>query len=482
MENEVLDFVKKNIDRVVTDVTKRTKLRFKVPVHEIKNIEFIEPSEMISYTFIYPESEAITGSIDDFLSIFGEDNFTKVEYEVEVNVTVKKDKIKIEDVDNFYIFLDYKSFFNSLSDIDILDSTSKLIVVILSEECNFESEFIKIFNYSSFEKNNLYDNKIKSDELKLLNELNSIFKDKELDNFLVYPLSWLSVNKKYDSYKLFNYTVIETFFSIISNKVVSKDNFIIRGYKTIDLKISKQFNYSPKSVESIEQLMRFIIDKQRGYDKLILLRNTLTLYLDSEENSEGLNDKIYEIKKNVEYNFNVYIQDKIKVFLEQKNKILQEFILATKKIDELTNSLITQFRTVILSLLGTIFLTLLGNVSKANSKPMINLVLLSYLVYFIVNLFIIIDQKKQKESLLCGLKTYTEEVGNIGSIKKDDDMSYEKLKEKYLNKTITNYYDTRLFMIVSLGFLIATFTLLYLSNRFEFFNAIKEIVKWLVGY
>ncbi|EMF0504330.1 hypothetical protein IBQ18_002763, partial [Enterococcus hirae] len=156
--------------------------------------------------------------------------------------------------------------------------------------------------------------------------LNTLFRKKELENYLKYPLTWISIDGSTDL-SLLNNEALLCFFSIISNSIVSEEDiFIIRGYKTVSLTIDKNDKISNNSCQIIGDMTKFIIDEQRSQDKLILLRNTLTLYMNTEESVDGLESKFKDIKKSMDFNFNLYIQDKVKLFLDQKNKLLHEFI------------------------------------------------------------------------------------------------------------------------------------------------------------
>ncbi|EKO5664562.1 hypothetical protein P0W49_002688, partial [Enterococcus faecalis] len=277
---------------------------------------------------------------------------------------------------------------------------------------------------------------------------------------------------------LFRKQIVDTFFSIICNRKDenNKNLYIIRGYKTIRFDSNGELRDS-SSCKILGELLKFIIDEQRVNDKLIILRNTLSLYLNSEGTISDLENNLIEIKKNVNYNFNAYVQDKVKIFLNQKNKVLQECISTAKKIDELTNSLITQLKSILLSLIGTIFLGLLNDLNKGKTYAIINLVLLSYIVYFFVNWIIIFSQDKQKTALLDSFKQYILFVGI-----RDDDFNYDNLRDKYLKENLNIYDKYRKWALICLGVLIIIFILIYTSIRFRFWDLPIVIIKWFIGY
>ncbi|ELS0310475.1 hypothetical protein R4W75_002600, partial [Enterococcus faecalis] len=148
-----------------------------------------------------------------------------------------------------------------------------------------------------------------------------------------------------------------------------------------------------------------------------------------------------------------------------------------KKIDELTNSLITQLKSILLSLIGTIFLGLLNDLNKGKTYAIINLVLLSYIVYFFVNWIIIFSQDKQKTALLDSFKQYILFVGI-----RDDDFNYDNLRDKYLKENLNIYDKYRKWALICLGVLIIIFILIYTSIRFRFWDLPIVIIKWFIGY
>ncbi|EOS7826847.1 hypothetical protein EWX99_RS01330, partial [Enterococcus hirae] len=150
-------------------------------------------------------------------------------------------------------------------------------------------------------------------------------------------------------------------------------------------------------------------------------------------------------------------------------------------IQDLTNNLVSQIRTVSLSLLGTVFLSFLKETVNQKTLSIMNLVLLSYIFYFTVNLIIVFKQNNQKKSLLNSLNRYTKELGVINQ-HKENVVSYENLKEDYLQESIDIYNSYRCWVIFGLIVLIVLFFIMYLSNRIDSFSYPKEILKFLIGY
>lgn len=479
MYSQLLEFIQFNSDKVVVDAVRRIVLRFNKVVRELQPEQFPSMSAAVSYSIIYKGDKTDYKNIQEFISSFSEDNIQLVTDSVEINLKIKKDKIIDNEYENFYFFKDYQGFFKSIQNIELKKENKKLIILILSEERLFNSNFLSVINLKK--KRQEISTDIDRIAYSKYVTLNSLYKDKKLKNYLYYPATWISVeDTQCVDYHFYNQT-LNSFFSIISNAVLPNNKYVIRGYKTIYFFNEHGKDFSVESCKVIDELMDFLIDEQRNHDKLLLLRNTMSLYLSSDETVAGLEKNINEIKKNVEFNFNAYIQNKVELFLDQKNKLLQEYISTTKKVEDLTSNLVSQIRTIMLSLLGTIFLTLLGEIKSAETKVMLNLVLLSFTFYFCINWFLVFRQKKQKDILLNNLEVYTDEIGKIDG-NTDSSFSYKNLRERYLEQTEKTYLKYRLWTLIGLSILIVFFMIIYISNRFHVFYCVKDIVKFIIGY
>ncbi len=428
-------------------------------------------------------------SLSDLKDLNGKTYKTKND-EVLVTTTIKKD-VFIEEYKlvNKYLFTTLEDFLYSLEQNKLSWNSLdfKMNIFLLESKTSFKSSFkssflnIELFNP---EQRQIADEKIPKldvDRFIRFNKIYEVYDDKQIKTYFDYPQTWLSNNKSNVS-NLINNKLLNTFIKIICNNDLGKNRYLIRGHKTITLTLEyTEDNIQEKEAVQVGELFNFILDDEKHHDKLNILRNTLTIFLDSDSNVDNFVEKCDEILKSVKYNFNLYIQDRVKLFLEQKNKLLHEFINTTRKIEELTGHLIGQIRTVSLSLLGTIFLSLLNNINQGKSRAILNLVILSYVFYLVLNFLIVYKQDKQKEALLRNLKEYTEELGAIGD-NKDNNLSYSSLKVKYLDSSLEYYENYRLSLMIGLFILSTLFIMLYFSMRFNIFPFVKNIIKFIIGY
>lgn len=78
MQNQILNFVEKYNDKVVTDVARRMELRFIVPVNELDSIDFLNKSEIVSNSFIYDSLDPFVGNVAEFIKSFGDNGYKEV--------------------------------------------------------------------------------------------------------------------------------------------------------------------------------------------------------------------------------------------------------------------------------------------------------------------------------------------------------------------------------------------------------------------
>ncbi|MBF0015872.1 hypothetical protein HAX42_16865 [Enterococcus casseliflavus] len=364
-----------------------------------------------------------------------------------------------------WIDTDYKMFVFIIDDTNVNFQTDFLCVQSLKKDLGTESDRITEYakgRYTSF--NNIY---------------SSIYDDKKLMSYFEFPLAWLPICES-ESNEVLNNEMLIYFFNIICNKKLDNSKFLIRGHKAITVNLNvRQVSY----IEAIciKELFEFVLDIDKHHDKLSLLRNTMTIFLDSQSDEANFFDKSNEILKAVKYNFDLYIQDKVKLFFDQKNKLLQEFILTTKKIEDLTNGLISQMKTIALSLLGSIFLSLLNDLNKVSTHALLNLVLLSYIFFFLFNMIIVFNQKEQKDSLTESLKNYTSSLGVVGG-SQNNSLSYETLKDEYLQKSLNLFDSYRKWTLIGLTVLLFMFLSLYVANRFGTLTIFKDAIKFIIDY
>ncbi|MDT0013852.1 hypothetical protein [Listeria cossartiae] len=429
-------------------------------------------------------------SIDELINIYAR-NGNSNEYknnsdDIEITVRIKKELIikKYSEISNLSFFTSLSEAMIHIFSIPWKDLNYKQVIYIkdLPDNQTLNSPYLLI---SDIEVNNISneDTLIKEEFKDIFHDVNKYYESSSLDLYSKLPIAWIDNNSTSERNSVYILKQIELLMGLICNKSISNDTFVIRGYKAITFSITPADFTNLKQVEDVnKKLFYFLLDKEKYYDKKIILRNTLTLYLNDTATTINYVKNCEEIYKSVEYNFNLYVQNKIEIFLEQKNKLLQEFIDVSRKMQDRAQSVSDQLRTVGLSLLGTIFISLLNNLNMSFSKPMINIVLLSYIIYFCINIVLILFNRSNVKVVEANLREYVNSFGDFQFENQNEYLSYEELHKKYLKKPIGNFNILSWGTIIFLGILIICFLSIYLSLRFGKLLFFLDLLYKLIGF
>lgn len=347
-KNQVEEFIIKYSDYYCSETSNYITFEETIKIQDIDEsiINVAPESKYIDITFfdnLQDEELLEINSVKKLKEINGK-SYTSNPTELRIITKVNKNVFLFElPYKNKYIYFQLQSFINQYPRLNWTETNYKMFVFIINDkDVKFLSDFLSVQNLR--EKNLSISEKIpvysKERYISFNNIYNSIYDDKKLSSYFEFPLTWYSDSNDVID-KILNDQMIVHFFDIICNKKLESCRYLIRGHKTITIDLNGS-EMSDEVAICTKELFEFILDIDKHHDKLSLLRNTMTVFLDSHSSELNFYEKADEILKAVKYNFDLYIQDKVKLFLDQKNKLLQEFIITTKKIEDLTNSLISQ--------------------------------------------------------------------------------------------------------------------------------------------
>ncbi|WP_433595161.1 hypothetical protein [Lysinibacillus xylanilyticus] len=414
-------------------------------IFEFDNLSDLDqrlPESMISKNFFSYTINHFHGSFNN-LSEFLEEietvhGGTFIETQGNVNIKIDKRKLLIslnDRIKNGFIFVNFSSIIEShLSIYPVIEtelpSKSQIFIINDFEELYFENDYLviadikKIENQESIIINNidkfnlvksLYDIK----EIKNLNEI-PYFYHFENTNEILNPLKDLA---------------IESFFYLISNKKRLDTNvYSIKGHHHLELKLDTEIINI--NTQLITEILDFTLDNERHYDKLLILRNVLTTYLTNFSNKTHINQQLENIKATSQHHFELYIQNEIKIFIEQKNQVLNETLTLAKQVTTLTNDVTTNLRTVLLTLFAGIIASIFPQISANVSNKLITICLLiSYIIYLVVNLFNLKFIKNQLFNSIDNFKNYTIYISSQSL----HGLDFATLKEQFIKKEENNF-------------------------------------------
>lgn len=480
---QVVAFTKENFTSLKNETLTSLNYEFIIKVNEIdrSGLRDISNLEGVKIVFEYRGDLSSAKDIQEFKMSFGnEHSYKEVEENVIVKIRINKSVFNKNDkYDNFYLFSSLsilkQKFFGFVNNFKWENEKKKFYITLLENEdgLDYSNDFIYIL---SLEKSlEIEEEMINQKSMNKYKTYKALNENGTIQGLLTYPLSWMDINGETPS--IFIQHGLNLFFESIANDNYDSNVQLIKGYKNVYFckKLEYDKGTSSENSKYSFKLIDFLIDEDKYMDKLLMVRNSITLYLDTNSSIQDFLSKSKDIYRTVDHNFDLYIQNEIKVFLEQKNALFHEYIRVSRQLGELTNDLSKQMRTIGISLLGSVFLGITSNLNTDISVGTLNFVLLSYSIFYILNFGITFSHSKQFEDTKELLKSYTSTIAANNKA-----LSFEELRIDYLDGPSDNFKWVLLSIRLLLGVLILIFIGTYLSINFGLLSFITDFLKILL--
>ena len=289
----------------------------------------------------------------------------------EIYVKVKIDK---EVKDNHFSVYSYDSFAEDLLDLSIneamlafselmKDVTDKLVIEMFSDTKNFNTKTI----FFTTMENVLIDTEVRRE-----NRINNCRETSYFYNFDIYELipDDFKIMCNYEDNPLTDlFDKITSLLSIcfISSSCSIKDDKLVG---IINGQRAKEYVYEISGIHENKYLYNvynWIYTEGCCLDKALIARNVISLYC-KELTLFEIDEKVMG---SIQSNYNLYLKDNVKDYLELKNKVagfINDTILRT---GEYATALLDKFKTNFLALFGFLFTVMLSNI--VSNKPLDNI-------------------------------------------------------------------------------------------------------------
>lgn len=436
--NELIQYFRLFQLHIIEDRNEFLQLEFK----NLENIddklpEFLRQQPFVEYNIFYYE--------DYFQSLSEFNQEIKETYDGQldtnegaVKITIFKNKLLSHYnnlLQNSYIYYDINNFCKDSINFDTNDDNNKINVFTINEiPKDIENEYIRYVNIEFIQS--VSNKEIDSTTISLFNTIKENFENKNINFYADIPHFWY-----FESTELFacKEKCVITFFNLISNKIIKQNNeYIIKGHHNLSFKLDLSDN-SEINTNVIIDLMNFTIDGDRHLDKLLILRNVITTYINNYSNFDHFNNQSLQILATADHHFELYIQNEIKIFIEQKNQLLNETLLLTKQISGQTKETSSHLRNLVLTLLGAIIVSGIPAIIETNfNKILWNIIIVFAIFYLLTNIFISKKLLQQHKNNLIILENYISSVSSNSLVGFD----YKSLKEKFISNEEQNFMST----------------------------------------
>ncbi|ARF12972.1 hypothetical protein [Sporosarcina ureae] len=420
--------------------------------------EEIIDKEYFEYKISYLSDDSIRKeSFKEDTAIYSDFDLTKGQIKININKKIMMNYFLQDNKNNLF----YKNTNSFLDDIEsakhIVNQEEKVNLIIL-DNAYHENSFITINCLSNLI--NLKKILIKPNKTKLVTTANNIFDNIEVSTYFDLPHFWDFSSNDSVLFPI-KLKTLEVFLKMIGNKLILKNEkeeiYLIKGHHNLEFNKLKD----TRKLESITQIhsgvfcniVDFVLDDKRHLDKLLITRNVATTYLNNNSSLADLNEYIEKMYSTIKHHFELYIQNEVKIFIDQKNQLLKETLEVTKQIAKNTSDLSSNTRTLISTFIVSVFVVLIPSVLKIKfNSELLYFFILSYVIFLLANLYLGTKIKKQHENSLINLQRYIQ----FSSVQSDTGLDYKNLYNSFLKKEESNFLSIYNFYKSILIFLLLT--------------------------
>ncbi|MGX7038427.1 hypothetical protein [Vagococcus fessus] len=314
-------------------------------------------------------NEKVKIYINDF-SLLEEDYIDKLTDKNSISVTFTnklvstEKKLSFKNTEDFKKYL--KLFFANIKIGDLAKVENKINFEILANSVNDFSS--SIFSVNCNEKIELY-SIFKNERL---------YRDQKIIGIIDTVPEEFRIGKEAD--------IIAGFLSILSDRIIKKDNseeYVIslgnRSYIT-----AEDIELSAKTIDNLYDIQKFIFrSSEKYYDRLNIFRNIFSEKIENECNITD--DLLYQILEDSKLHYKLFIGDKIKQFIQQKQKITEDYVKFNENIVKSINSATEEIPKQLLTTIGIIITTFfLKGIDKSDQIWVVPLLALIYFGTYVI--------------------------------------------------------------------------------------------------
>lgn len=396
--------------------------------HEIKswlNFKVKENKFIYNIGFVVFEKEfnlfkqSISSLLSDDIKVscncYKIDEFDNPKHENDIIITIKQNLVPEENKKIFFYsekdFIEFeKEFLRKIAIKELKNRHNKIAIDIFKDDVRIISPIFSLV----------------TEELKIHK---IVLIKSEFNHVKICALPNVITNINYEDCKKIS---LINLLDLLSERMISDNGenteFVISFEKNAILKLD-DVSVTEKFFNNFENIFDFIFsDDKTYYEKLIIFRE---LFSDLVNNKLKIDDKDIDITwKKLKINYNLFIKDKLKKYIDDKKKITEDFTNLQRKtsdsIKTITNSLLQQILVLVVTVLTTF---ILKNFSTRSAMLLTLIVGLFYLI-----LVIGINRLKGWNCESKSIELEYKKIDNMYSI-------FYNVEEEYFNKLKQDYEE-----------------------------------------
>lgn len=211
-------------------------------------------------------------------------------------------------------------------------------------------------------------------------------------------------------------------------------------------------------------------------DKVAIARNVISLHCNHRPKIEI--DK--NVMSSIQLNYNLYLKDNVKEYLELKNKV-GEFISETlSKTGEYANSLLDKFKSNLIAIFGFLFTAILADIASENPVSSIftsDIIVLLEVVLLGSIVYSLISNHQTKYEISKVYESYEQLKMNYKNVLSNDDILEVFKNDTLLNRMKEEIEKSRKhYLLLWIGLLILSIVLLEILSTNPIFKRMFDII------
>ncbi|TVY09069.1 DUF2207 domain-containing protein [Paenibacillus cremeus] len=367
----------------------------------------------------------------DYNAFLQNAKFIATDDNLEFKLTLNK-QVKLKLPENTVIFFKNKSFFKYFDALNIKFfekiNVGKNISIHLPLEHSYSNSFIRLHPIEEsiiIPAEDLSPEAV--EEFSLIKKIH----DEVTRGGIYYPLpNYYQIDDLPDHLKSwFDQNLFHASLLYLANKLSDDKKVVLRGHKNAEITLCSDLKIRHAAI--LYQIFRFCYEEKHYNDKIEIARNIFTIYLNSTDTAEKIDELLPKIEKTISNHFSAYIQDSIKKFFNDRKDVVKEAHKFGSDLKAESDKLLTYINTSLIGVITAIFSGALG-LSKGERWYLIVAFALHALLFIFSYVFNRNFVEKRKDEITSLYDKYTSKFVILA----EDDL--EDIKKIYIEPAVIN--------------------------------------------
>lgn len=337
-----------------------------------------------------------------------------------------------------HMFFDCKSMLKNLSNSHYQPNIQKKYNIALPDINRVETIFFNFIPFSELYKSNGINdvpiNKSYVENIEFYYQLLRLDKSSNNNNPFLYIITKSSPENDKEELTL---NIMQKFYRDVlefTSDSTSQDMYSFKGNKTI--KIYKDQVFNTASYNDLNKLFIFLVSGEKFLEKITIVRNVFSIYLNDENTLDEFDLKLNEIWDTIQHYFHSYVSEDLKDFFKNRDSLFKEAMAVSRSINDQTDKLNTAINGSLISLVVGAAASMYTSIVK-NNLVILGISLAIFIGFSIVYYLYTKKHVKDREGLI--KNQFEHFINNVYILEEKEKQTF---KNKYFKEPSTLLMST----------------------------------------